>query len=174
MECWDTSILWLTLKRSLCRIFRIGAERAGRSLQNLDIACGLPTIITDDDSGLQLNKGQILMFTTASGSSPFYLESLARAGFGDKASEVQKRFDRKDLKGALQVITEEMVDAFTISGTADPLKGALTNISKQGPTWWSSIHHLQGFTFRSTRGISQKEQRFHHVLSLIIYRSSNG
>ena len=98
---------------------RIGAERAGRSLQNLDIACGLPTIITDDDSGLQLNKGQILMFTTAAGSSPFYLESLARAGFGDKANEVQKRFDRKDLKGALQVITEEMVDAFTISGTAD-------------------------------------------------------
>jgi hypothetical protein len=39
--------------------------RAGRSLEHFDLACGLPAIVTADDSGLDLIRGQVLMFATA-------------------------------------------------------------------------------------------------------------
>src|SRR2546425_182939 len=54
---------------------RAGAERAGRSLDGFDVACGFPTIVTPDDAGLEQIKGQVMMFATAKSSSPEYASS---------------------------------------------------------------------------------------------------
>jgi len=71
---------------------RAGAERAGRSLDGFDVACGFPALITEDDSGLDLIRGQALMFATAGGSSPEYAKSIAAAGFGAEVEEIAARF----------------------------------------------------------------------------------
>ncbi len=97
---------------------RLGAARSGRSLENFDLACGLPSIVTEDESGLDLIKGQVLMFATAGESSPFYAESFAQAGFADQQHEIRERVARKDMQGALRIITNEMADAFTLAGRA--------------------------------------------------------
>src|SRR5438477_193671 len=38
---------------------RKGAERAGRSLEEIDVASGFPAIVTGDEGGLQQIKGQV-------------------------------------------------------------------------------------------------------------------
>ena len=82
---------------------RVGAERAGRTLDGFDVACGFPTIVTADDSGLEQIKGQVMMFATAKSSSPEYASSFAAAGFD--VGEIQERVDAADVAGALGLVT---------------------------------------------------------------------
>lgn len=119
-------------KNTVLPNLKLGAERFGRSLQNFDTCCGLPAIVTSDDSGLQKIKGQILMFATAGGSSPFYAESIIQAGFGDALREIQERVAQRDMRGALAAITDEMADAFTLAGKAEHVRARVDEYRNAG------------------------------------------
>jgi probable F420-dependent oxidoreductase len=110
----------------------IGARRAGRSLDKFHVACGLPAIVTRDSSGLQQIKGQVLMFATASGSSPYYAESIAEAGFAAEAREIQERVSRKDMRGALAFVSDEMADAFNLAGSGDHVRRRIAEYHAAG------------------------------------------
>lgn len=114
----------------------IGAKRAGRSLSkdHFDIAAGLPCIITDDNSGLHLNKGQVVMFATAMGSSPFYAESIARAGFQEQLRRIQELVAGRDAKGAVEAVSDEMADAFTVSGSPEHARARIAAYRQAGAT----------------------------------------
>jgi probable F420-dependent oxidoreductase len=101
---------------------REGAERAGRAPGEIDVACGFPSLVTRDDSGLELIKGQVMMFATAGGSSPEYERSFTAAGFGEEARELQGRVAAGDVEGALSLVTEELADAVTIAGSAEHVR----------------------------------------------------
>ncbi len=101
---------------------RIGADRAGRSVDDLDVTVGFPSVLTSDDSGIELAKGQVMMFATALDSAPAYLDSVEAAGFGDVAREIGERVRAADVAGALALVTPEMVDALTLSGSADNVR----------------------------------------------------
>jgi probable F420-dependent oxidoreductase len=111
---------------------RAGAERGGRSLDSFDVACGFPTIVTPDESGLQQIKGQVMMFATAGSSSPEYASSFAAAGF-DVAS-IQERVDAADIDGALALVTDEMADAMTIAGSPDHVRARIEEYREAGLT----------------------------------------
>jgi probable F420-dependent oxidoreductase len=100
-----------------------GAARAGRPAGDVEVACGFPSLVTRDDSGLELIRGQVMMFATAGGSSPEYEQSFASAGFGDETRELQARVAAGDVDGALALVTEEMADAVTIAGSPDHVRG---------------------------------------------------
>jgi alkanesulfonate monooxygenase SsuD/methylene tetrahydromethanopterin reductase-like flavin-dependent oxidoreductase (luciferase family) len=111
---------------------RAGAERAGRTLDDFDIACGFPTIVTPDDSGLEQIKGQVMMFATAGSSSPEYASSFAAAGFD--VAPIQERVDAGDIDGALGLVTDEMADAMTIAGSADHVRQRVEQYRDAGLT----------------------------------------
>jgi alkanesulfonate monooxygenase SsuD/methylene tetrahydromethanopterin reductase-like flavin-dependent oxidoreductase (luciferase family) len=111
---------------------RAGAERAGRSLEGFDIACGFPTIVTHDESGLEQVKGQVMMFATAGSSSPEYASSFAAAGY--EVAPIQERVDAGDIDGALALVTDEMADAMTIAGSADHVRGRIDRYHEVGLT----------------------------------------
>src|SRR5437660_5265009 len=111
--CYSAAYLRDTVLPNL----RAGAERAGRSLDDFDVACGFPTIVTPDDSGLEQIKRQVMMFATAKSSSPEYASSFAAAGYD--VGEIQERVDAGDVDGALGLVTDEMANALTIAGSVD-------------------------------------------------------
>jgi alkanesulfonate monooxygenase SsuD/methylene tetrahydromethanopterin reductase-like flavin-dependent oxidoreductase (luciferase family) len=138
-----------------------GATRAGRSLDEIDVACGYPTVVTADGSGLELAKGQVLMFATASSSSPFYAESFAAAGFGDTVSKIRERVEALDADGALAAITDEVADAITVSGSAEDVRRRVEELRRAGvgtvavnpspPGLWYPLyqgHFPEGFPMR--------------------------
>lgn len=96
---------------------RRGAERAGRTLDGFEASVGFPAVITEDDSGIELAKGQAMMYATALGSAPAYLESARAAGFGDAAEAIGERVRAGDLRGAVGLVSDEMVDALLIAGS---------------------------------------------------------
>jgi probable F420-dependent oxidoreductase len=111
---------------------RAGAERAGRSLDNFDIACGFPAIVSPDDSGLEQIKGQVMMFATAGSSSPEYATSFAAAGYD--VAPIQERVDAGDIDGALELVTDEMANAMTIAGSPDNVRRRIAEYRDAGLT----------------------------------------
>jgi probable F420-dependent oxidoreductase len=109
-----------------------GAARAGRSLDEIEVACGFPSLVTRDDSGLEEIKGQVMMFATAGGSSPEYEQSFAAAGFGDAVREIMARVDAADVDGALSLVTEEMTDAVTIAGSFEHVRRRIAAYGEAG------------------------------------------
>lgn len=113
---------------------RIGAERGGRSLDGFDVTVGFPSVVTRDDSGIELAKGQVMMFATALDSAPAYRDSIEAAGFGDVAAEIGERVRAADPEGALALVSDEMADAMTISGSVDHVAGRIEEYRAAGLT----------------------------------------
>lgn len=113
---------------------RAGAARAGRSLDGFQICVDLPTLITPDDSGFDLHKGQVLQFSTADRSSPAYAESIAAAGFADALVTIKDCVARRDYDAAFAAIGHDMVDALTLSGTPDHVRARIATYADAGIT----------------------------------------
>lgn len=120
------------VRESVLPNLRAGAERAGRSLDDFDIACGFPTIVTPDDSGLEQIKGQVMMFATAKSSSPEYASSFAAAGHD--VAPIQERVDAGDVDGALGLVTDEMAAALTIAGSPEHVRKRVDEYRDAGLT----------------------------------------
>jgi alkanesulfonate monooxygenase SsuD/methylene tetrahydromethanopterin reductase-like flavin-dependent oxidoreductase (luciferase family) len=120
------------VRESVLPNLQAGAERAGRSLEGFDVACGFPTIVTPDDAGIEQIKGQVMMFATAGSSSPEYASSFAAAGFD--VAPIQERVDAGDIDGALALVTDEMADAMTIAGSAEHVRGRIAQYRDVGLT----------------------------------------
>jgi probable F420-dependent oxidoreductase len=118
---------------------RRGAERAGRSLDGFDATVGFPTVVTRDDSGLELAKGQVMMYASALGSAPAYLESARAAGFGADAEAIGERVRAGDLRGAVAQVSDEMAAALVMAGSAERVRARIDAYRDAG---LSCIHLL--------------------------------
>ena len=118
---------------------RRGVERAGRSLDDIEITVGFPGVVTEDDSGVELAKGQAMMYATALGSAPAYLESARAAGFGDVAEAIGERVRAGDLRGAVGLVPDEMVDALLMAGSAERVRARIDAYREAG---LSAVHVL--------------------------------
>lgn len=118
---------------------RRGAERSGRSLDGFDATVGFPAVVTRDDSGLELAKGQVVMYSSALDSSPAYLESARAAGFGAEAEAIGERVRAGDLHGALAEVSEEMVGSLLMAGSVERVRERIERYRALG---LSGVHLL--------------------------------
>ncbi len=107
---------------------REGAERAGRSLDAFDVACGFPTIV--GEQAHDQIRGQVLMFATAMSSSPHYADSFAAAGFVDDVRRIQERVAAGDADVGL--VGHEVADAMTLAGTPDHIRARIDEYRAAG------------------------------------------
>ncbi|MGI9658371.1 MAG: LLM class flavin-dependent oxidoreductase [Gaiellaceae bacterium] len=112
----------------------LGAARAGRSLEGFDIAGGFPSVVTEDDAGVELARGQAMMFATATKSAPAYAESIAQAGFGAERDRVAELVAAGELEAAVAAVPAAMADAVTISGTPDHARARIAAYHDAGLT----------------------------------------
>jgi alkanesulfonate monooxygenase SsuD/methylene tetrahydromethanopterin reductase-like flavin-dependent oxidoreductase (luciferase family) len=112
----------------------LGAERAGRTLDGFDIACGFPSVISEDASGVSLARGQAMMFSTATKSAPAYAESIAQAGFAGERAEVAELVSAARLEDAVAAVPVELADAITISGDPDHARSRIEAYHDAGLT----------------------------------------
>ena len=126
--CWSAAYVRDVVLPAL----REGTARAGRTLDDVDIACGYPTVVAEDGSAVEGAKGQVLMFATAVNSSPFYSESFAAAGYADLVAEVRERVSVLDADGAITAIPDDAVAAMTVSGTPEQIRGRIDELRAAG------------------------------------------
>jgi F420-dependent oxidoreductase-like protein len=94
-----------------------GAKSAGRALRDLHIAPQVSVYVTDDRGAARDRERPHIAFYIG-GMGVFYHQYMHRIGFGAEADRIRAAFQARDRDGAARLVTDEMVDAMTITGTA--------------------------------------------------------
>jgi F420-dependent oxidoreductase-like protein len=106
----------------------LGAERAGRTLGDLDLQVGGSFEISDDVELLVDARRGGLAFTLGgmgSAKTNFYNEAFQRAGFVDAALEVQRLWVAGKRDEAIARVPDEMVLGTHLIGTEEMVRGRL-------------------------------------------------
>ncbi|MGB2695213.1 MAG: LLM class F420-dependent oxidoreductase [Dehalococcoidia bacterium] len=114
---------------------RAGAERAGRSFDDIDLQAGGTVAFSDDVDGLIQRRKQGLAFTLgAMGSRQhnFYNAAFQRAGYQDVAVEVQKLWLDGKRDEAAQRVPDELAVKTNLLGTEDMVKERLRTYRDAG------------------------------------------
>lgn len=108
-----------------------GAESAGRSIDEIDVAAYTCTSV-DEDPEKAANAAKIVVAFIAAGSPPFVLERHGLPG------ETQQKFGdliaKGDFGGAIAAVDDALMEAFAIVGTPDDLVPKIEALGEMGVT----------------------------------------
>jgi F420-dependent oxidoreductase-like protein len=116
---------------------REGAEEAGRSLDDIDVAPVVPVAIDEDlRAARDAVRPWLAFYLGAMGAKEknFYVDLAERHGHGDAAREVQELMLGGDRAGAAAAVTDALVDAGAIATTPSGLDERLAAYERAGVT----------------------------------------
>ncbi len=135
---------------------RAGADRAGRSIDEIDIVVSAPITVSDDVDALIANAKPGMAFTLGgmgSATTNFYNASYSRAGFGDIADHVQRVWVDGDKAAAAAAVPDELVLLAYPIGTEEMVRARIRayrdvgvtglRLGPQGRTASEQIDHLE-------------------------------
>jgi F420-dependent oxidoreductase-like protein len=134
---WLPFLLDPTDPEVLLAPLREGAEEAGRSLADIDIAPVVPVAIDEDLAAARDAVRPWLAFYLGSmgaKSKNFYVDLAERQGHGTAAREVQDRALAGDRAGAVAAVSDGLVDAGAIATTPSGLDERLAIYERAGVT----------------------------------------
>lgn len=105
------------------RYLREGAERAGRTVADLDVCQGAEVAFADDEDHLRTmvaGRKRELAFSLGgmgSGTTNFYNDAYSRQGWADVAGAIRAAWLAGDRDAATAMVTDDMVLATTLIGT---------------------------------------------------------
>ena len=111
------------VKRRILPNILDGLARAGRERDRIDLvasACGM--VLPDGKEALRNTAGLVAFYASVKTYTPFF----AFHGFGDEARRIQAAFRESDIRGMIEAVPDEMVDALTISGTPERAREKLS------------------------------------------------
>jgi F420-dependent oxidoreductase-like protein len=132
---WLPFMLDPTEPETLLGPLREGAEAAGRTLADIDIAPVVPVAIDEDlDAARDAVRPWLAFYLGSMGakSKNFYVELAERQGHGAAAREVQDRALAGDRVGAVAAVTDGLVDAGAIATTPTGLDARLAAYERAG------------------------------------------
>jgi 5,10-methylenetetrahydromethanopterin reductase len=95
---------------------KIGAEQSGRDLSNLEIIYGQICSISHNRREAYDRARKSLMYTA---QYPHYQRVMEQEGFGEEVKVISQALELRDYEKAANLITDKMVDHFTIAGEPD-------------------------------------------------------
>jgi F420-dependent oxidoreductase-like protein len=116
---------------------RSGLEKAGRSIEAIDVAPVVPVSVHDDlEEARNLARPWLAFYLGAMGAKEknFYVELAERYGHGDAARACQEKMLAGDRVGAAMAITPELVDSACIATTPGGLDDRLAAYEAAGAT----------------------------------------
>ena len=106
-----------------------GAERAGRSLADVEIIARFNVMVTDDmAAGRDLFRGHALGYY----STPVYNKFLAWCGFEKEAAEITAGFKAGDRGRTQAAVSDALVDKLGVIGDADACRARLREYLQAG------------------------------------------
>ena len=100
-----------------------GLAWAGRERDRIDLvasACGM--VLPDGKEALRHTAGLVAFYASVKTYTPFF----AFHGFEHEARRIQTLFRQGDIRGMIEAVPDEMVDALTISGTPERAREKLS------------------------------------------------
>ncbi|MCX8205484.1 MAG: 5,10-methylenetetrahydromethanopterin reductase [Candidatus Nezhaarchaeota archaeon] len=113
------------------RFIKAGAEKAGRDFSKIDVAAYTCFSVGDEPAGAREAAKPIVAFIVAGSPS----QVLAKHGISEEAAgRVREAISRGDLKGAVGMVDNAMLEAFSIAGTVDEASSKIEELTKAGVT----------------------------------------
>lgn len=110
---------------------RKGAEAAGRDPAGVEVVMRLQVCVTDDPAAAREAFAQ---FFSAYVIARGYADFFTWQGFGDTVEGVRKAFAARDRQAARAAITDELLDAVVLAGSADEVRARVDAFMKAGVT----------------------------------------
>jgi 5,10-methylenetetrahydromethanopterin reductase len=108
----------------------IGARRAGRAADAVDVASLIPCAVADTTAAARdAMRPAVGLYA---GFFPRYNRLLAEAGFGDAVRAIKEAFDRGGGEAAAKLVPDELIDAVTLAGTPDACRERLAAYRRAG------------------------------------------
>ncbi|MGH3434150.1 MAG: LLM class flavin-dependent oxidoreductase, partial [Thermocrispum sp.] len=101
---------------------RAGADAAGRTLSELDIAPSVPLVVGDDwQACADRVRGYAALYLGGMGSREknFYNALACRMGYERQAAEVQQHYLDRDYSAAMEAVPLAFIDATSLLGPVD-------------------------------------------------------
>lgn len=97
---------------------RIGAQRAGRSLDSFDVGSSCITCVASTtQAALDGVRPHVMMYVTGAATTPAYIDIVRRAGFAPEVEVINGAIQRADMKAAVELVSDDMCRTFAICGT---------------------------------------------------------
>lgn len=107
---------------------RAGEAAAGRDPGSCTVHAYVHAGVADRDGALANGRRDLFSYAVVDS----YAESFTRAGFGDSVAEVRERHAAGDREGAVNAVSEEMVDAIDVVGDADLVRDTVRAYAAAG------------------------------------------
>jgi len=98
-----------------------GAVHGGRKLSDIEVAFPLMAVVADTDEQLERGRAAMRPRLAFYGSTPAYKVILDVHGWGDLQPELNRLSKAGDWATMSSLITDEMIDAFSVQGTPDEI-----------------------------------------------------
>jgi 5,10-methylenetetrahydromethanopterin reductase len=113
------------------KYIKAGAEKAGRDPSKIDVVAYTCFSVAESSAEAKEAAKPIVAFIAAGSPS----QVLSRHGISDEAAaRVRDAIGRGDIKGAVSMVDEAMLDAFSIAGTVDEVSSKVKELLKAGVT----------------------------------------
>ena len=122
-QCAEVADGWLpyfaspeTLRRDIAAIDD-ALRAAGRERASFTVAPLVPALVSDDPGARAVVKRHLAFYI--GGMGRFYREAVTRHGFGAVAETILRRWDARERDAAAAAVSDELLDAFAVVGTAE-------------------------------------------------------
>ena len=108
-----------------------GADRAGRSLDDVAFSPQVSVYVTDDIAVARDRERPHIAFYIG-GMGLFYHQYMHRIGFGEESDRIRDAYLSRDRERAARLVTDEMVDAMTIIGNPEECRDQMQTFFDAG------------------------------------------
>jgi probable F420-dependent oxidoreductase len=133
-EVADGVIINLFPRSALPKIMkhiRIGAERAGKNLEDMEIVCRHQVVVTDDPDGARDTfRARYAPYY----ATPVYNKFLAWAGFEDAAATIEAGWAARDRTKTTSALVDGLVDEIAAIGSEDAVQERIREYADLGIT----------------------------------------
>ncbi len=107
----------------------VGCKRAGRSLEEVDVACPLITTVADDhEEAVERARSAVAFYAVVY----YYKPVMEEADFGTLHEQIREVNKTKGFKQAASVIPDRLVEAFTVCGTPSECRRKMLEYAQSG------------------------------------------
>jgi alkanesulfonate monooxygenase SsuD/methylene tetrahydromethanopterin reductase-like flavin-dependent oxidoreductase (luciferase family) len=104
---------------------KVGADAAGRKMEEITLACPVFMIVGDRDEDLETQRQAARRQLAFYGSTKTYESVFLHHGWDDTGPRLRRLLAANDVAGMEATITDDMLDVFAITATWDDLPGAI-------------------------------------------------
>lgn len=108
-----------------------GAEKVGKDINQFSISPYIPAAVSADEN---LTKDVIREYIAyyVGGMGTFYHQAMVRYGFKTEADQILEAWSKGDKRGAIESVSPEMSESFSISGNAESGQSKIAQYIESG------------------------------------------